>query len=81
MNQLLIVAVAAAATFYALKALEVPALRTRAAELEAERDGLLRAALKAQRPATVARIAGERRAHQGYTEAGLLRMAGPRDCE
>ena len=51
MNQLLIVAVAAAATFYALRAAEVPALRR-------ERDGLLRAALKDRRAATVALIAG-----------------------
>ncbi|KEF35496.1 hypothetical protein RDMS_01700 [Deinococcus sp. RL] len=51
MNQLLIVTVAAAATFYALSAAEVPALRR-------ERDGLLRAALKDRRAATVALIAG-----------------------
>lgn len=88
MNRVLIVAVAAAAMYYALRAREVPNLaaalwerEARIRELERECGELRTARLTEQRPATVARIAAERRVHRGYTEAGLLRMAGLRDCQ
>jgi len=88
LNRVLIVLLSAAATLYALRAREVPDLaaalwerEARLRELERECRELRTVRLTEQRPATVARITGERRVHQGLTDAGLLRMAGLRDCE
>lgn len=66
---------------YATSRRKVAELEQRCADLERERDQLRDARLSEQRPATLARITAERHVHRGYTEAGLLRMAGLKDAE